>query len=63
MNGSKIKLTAVKINETSTTPFAAAGTVFTVAFPTGQYTTSTTATGATLTAGAWATVGGVNLLQ
>lgn len=63
VNGSKIKLTAVKINETSTTPFAAAGTVFTVAFPTGQYTTSTTATGATLTAGAWATVGGVNLLQ
>lgn len=63
VNGSKIKLTAVKINETSTTPFAAAGTVFTVTFPTGQYTTSTTATGASITAGAWATVGGVNLLQ
>ena len=63
VNGSKIKLTAVKINDTSTTPFAAAGTVFTVTFPTGQYTTSTTATGASITAGAWATVGGVNLLQ
>jgi hypothetical protein len=61
VNGSKIKLTAIKIND-DTTPFAGAG-VISVTFPTGQYTTSTTATGANITSGAWATVGGVNLLQ
>ena len=61
VNGSKIKLTAVKIND-GTTQFAGAG-VISVTFPTGQYTTSTTATGANITTGAWATVGGVNLLQ
>ncbi len=61
VNGSKIKLTAVKIND-GTSQFAGAG-VISVTFPTGQYTTSTTATGASLTAGNWANVGGVNLLQ
>ena len=61
VNGSKIKLTAVKIND-GTSQFAGAG-VISVTFPTGQYTTSTTATGANITTGAWATVGGVNLLQ
>ena len=61
MNGSKIKLTAVKIND-GTSQFAGAG-VISVTFPSGQYTTSTTATGANLTVGNWATVGGVNLLQ
>jgi hypothetical protein len=61
VNGSKIKLTAVKI-ENGTSEFAGAGAL-SVAFPTGQYTTSTTATGANITTGAWATVGGVNLLQ
>lgn len=63
VNGSKIKLTAVKINDVSTTQFAAAGTIFTVAFPSAQYTISSTATGANITSGAWSTVGGVNLLQ
>jgi hypothetical protein len=61
VNGSKIKLTAVKINS-GTSQFAGVGTL-SVTFPSGQYTTSTTATGASLTAGNWATVGGVNLLQ
>lgn len=61
VNGSKIKLTNVKIND-NTSQFAGAGTV-SVTFPSGNYTTSTSATGASLTAGNWATVGGVNLLQ
>lgn len=61
VNGSKIRLTNVKIND-NTSQFAGAGTV-SVTFPSGNYTTSTTATGASLTAGNWATVGGVNLLQ
>ncbi|WP_396138241.1 hypothetical protein [Flavobacterium sp.] len=61
VNGSKIKLTAVKIND-GTSQFAGAG-VISVTFPSGQYTTSTTATGANITTGAWSTVGGVNLLQ
>ena len=62
VNGSKIKLTNVKINS-GTAEFGAGTTAFSVAFPTGQYTSSTTATGATLTTGAWATVNGGNLLQ
>ncbi|WP_396163189.1 hypothetical protein [Flavobacterium sp.] len=61
VNGSKIKLTNVKIND-NTSQFAGAGTV-SVAFPSGNYTTSSTATGASITAGNWSTVGGVNLLQ
>ena len=58
----KIKMLNVKIND-GTLPFAGVGTTFTVAFPTGNYTTSTTATGATLTAGAWAIVDGVSLIK
>jgi len=61
VTGGKIKLTAVKIND-NTSQFAGVGAI-TVAFPSGKYTTSSTATGANLTAGAWATVGGVNLLN
>ena len=61
VNGSKIKLTNVKIND-GTSQFAGAGTV-SVTFPSGQYTTSNTATGASITNGAWSTVGGVSLLQ
>ena len=61
VNGSKIKLTNVKING-GTAEFGA-GASFTVAFPTGQYTSSTTATGASLVTGAWSTVNGNNLLQ
>ena len=61
VNGGKIKLTNVKIND-GISQFAGAGTV-SVAFPTGNYTTSTTTTGATLTTGAWATVSGDSLIQ
>lgn len=61
VNGNKIKLTSVKIND-GTSQFAGAGTV-SVSFPSGQYTTSSTATGANITNGAWSTVGGVSLLQ
>lgn len=62
VNASKIKLTNVKINGT-TPQFGGTATVTTVAFPTGQYTTSTTSTGANLTNGAWSTVNGTSLLQ
>lgn len=61
VNANKIKLTSVKIND-GTSQFAGAGSV-SVNFPSGQFTTSTTATGATLTNGAWSTVGGVSLIQ
>lgn len=63
VNASKIKLTNVKINN-GTSQFAdGASGAFTVAFPTGQYTTSSTSTGASITTGAWSTVNGVNLIQ
>jgi hypothetical protein len=62
VNGGKIKLLNVKIND-GTSPFAAVGTAFTVVFPTGNYTTSTTTTGANLTPGAWAIVDGVSLIK
>ncbi|RBN51132.1 hypothetical protein [Flavobacterium psychrolimnae] len=58
----KIKLLNVKIADS--TPLSGAGaSSFSVAFPTGNFTTSTTATGAALTPGAWAIVDGVNLLS
>ncbi len=61
VNTSKIKLTSVKIND-GTSEYAGAGTL-TVAFPSGQFTTSSSATGANLTNGVWSTVGGVSLIQ
>jgi hypothetical protein len=62
VNASKIKLTNVKIN--GTTPlFGGTSTVTSVIFPDGFYTTSNTATGASLTTGAWSTVSGTNLIQ
>lgn len=63
VNGSKIKLTDVKFTNTDNEIGAPINATFTISFPTGQYTTSTTATGALLTTGAWATVGSVNLIQ
>ena len=60
VNGGKIKILNIKID--GNTPQTGVGAVFTVAFPVGNFTTSTSATGASLTAGAWATVDGVNLL-
>jgi hypothetical protein len=62
VTGGKIKLLNVKIND-GTSLFAGVGTTFTVVFPTANYTTSSTATGATLTAGAWAIVDGVSLIK
>ncbi|MGX7667551.1 hypothetical protein [Flavobacterium pedocola] len=62
VTGSKIKMNGVKI--VGATPETGRGAdTFTVAFPSGQYTTSASSTGASLTPGAWATVNGVNLLQ
>lgn len=57
----KIKILNVKIND-GTAPFTAAGD-FTITFDPANWTTSASATGASMTAGAWATVDGVNLLQ
>ncbi len=62
VNGNRIKLLGVKILDAATTTSAGA-TGFTVAFPALNYVINTTATGATLSPGAWATVDGVNLLQ
>ena len=61
VNGGKIKLFNVKIND-GTSQAAGAGTVV-VNFMSENYTISNAATGATLTNGAWATVDGVNLIQ
>ncbi|TCC95795.1 hypothetical protein [Pedobacter hiemivivus] len=62
--GGKIKLTNVKISGTPTLFISGAGT-FTLSaasFPGTNWGVSTTATGAALTSGKWATVDGVNLL-
>lgn len=61
VTGGKIKLTNVKIND-GTSQFAAAGDAFTVTFLPANYTTSTSATGASLQGGAWATVNGSSLI-
>ena len=67
VNGSKINLTNVKITNTAVDVLGASvgtpPTPISVVFPSGKYTTSGTATGASLTTGAWSTVGGVNLIQ
>jgi hypothetical protein len=68
---SKIKILNVKITNTvNTSPIAAfnyaltpPAALFAVNFPAGTFTTSETATGASLTTGAWCTVDGVNLLK
>lgn len=62
VNAGKIKMLNVKITD-GTSQFAAKDATFTVTFPTGNYTTSTTTMGATLTSGAWSIVNGVNLIQ
>lgn len=61
VTGGKIKLTNVKIN--GATPQTGAGADFTILFPANNFTTNTTATGASLTTGAWSTVSGTNLIQ
>ena len=57
----KIKMLNVKIAD-NTSLWGAGATTFTVTFLPANFTTSTTATGAVLTPGAWAIVDGVNLL-
>lgn len=61
VTGGKIKLTNVKIND-GTSQFAAAGDAFTVTFEPANYTISSSATGASLQGGAWATVNGSSLI-
>ncbi|MEL1255081.1 hypothetical protein AAEO57_14930 [Flavobacterium sp. DGU38] len=63
VTGGKIKLLNVKVDDAATPLTGTGATGFTIAFPTGNFTTSTTATGAALTPGAWAIVDGVNLLE
>ena len=63
VNGSKIKITNVKItNTTQIVPVGATGAIA-VSFPTDLFLPNNTATGASLTTGAWSTVGNVNLIQ
>lgn len=63
----KIKLTNVKMSNTDNTFISGVPASFTVTAssfnPTTNWTTSTTATGASLTNGAWSTVNGTTLLQ
>ena len=63
LNGSKIKITNVKItNTTQIVPVGASGAII-VSFPTDMFSANAGATGASLTTGAWSTVGNVNLIQ
>jgi len=63
VNGEKIKILNIKISD-GTTPYSYKDNTLTVTFPTLNFVnpSPSTATGASLTAGAWATVDGVNLL-
>lgn len=65
VNTGKIKILNANITNTTVNVLGATvgGTPISVTFPAGDFTTSTTATGASLTPGPWATVGGVNLIQ
>ncbi|PKB16331.1 hypothetical protein [Flavobacterium sp. 5] len=63
VNTGKIKLLNVKITNTTNVLPIGATDLIVVAFPAGNFTQSTTATGASLTTGAWCTVDGVDLLS
>ena len=69
VNTGNIKVTNAKITNTTVDVLGATVTVdgvsapLTVNFPAGNFTTSTTATGAVIASGAWSTIDGVNLLQ
>ncbi len=60
--GGKIKILKIKIGDAATAQTGVGASGYTVAFPVGNFTTSASATGASLTPGAWAIVDGVNLL-
>ncbi len=63
VNGGKLKITNVKVlNTTKTTPIGATDLI-SVLFPEGNFTPSTTATGASITNGSWSNVDGTNLIQ
>lgn len=62
VNSGKIKISNIKIND-GTSQFAAKDATFTVAFPTGNYTANNASAGASLTAGSWSIIEGINLLQ
>lgn len=66
VNGGKLKLTNIKIMNTSVTTPIGATDAISVAFPSGNFTTSETATGATgasMNNGNWSNVDGTNLVQ
>ncbi len=62
VNANKIKITNIKIND-GTLQYAAKDGTFTVTFPADYFVLSNTATGASMTSGAWCIVDGLNLLQ
>ena len=63
VNGGKLKLTNLKIsNTTQTTPIGATNLI-SVVFPDGNFTTNVDATGAVMNNGNWSNVGGTNLIQ
>ncbi|MFT3794955.1 hypothetical protein [Flavobacterium sp.] len=63
VNSGKLKLTNVKVtNTTQMSPVGATPAII-VNFPAENWTTTSGATGATITGGAWTTVNGTNLLQ
>ena len=61
--GSKLKLTNVTISSTTQVVPVGATSAIVVSFPVGNFTTIANATGASLTTGAWATVGGASLIK
>lgn len=61
--GGKLLLNLVKISTTSQIVPVGATAGIIVNFPNANFTTSTTATGAALTSGAWANVSGANLIK
>lgn len=63
VDGSKIKLTNVKITNTNVTTPVGRTAAIVVSFPAANFTTSASATGASLTTGAWSIVNGTSLLQ
>nr|WP_294929657.1 hypothetical protein [uncultured Flavobacterium sp.] len=63
VTGGKIKILNVKVDDDATPLTGTGAAGFTIDFPIANFTTSTTATGAALTPGAWAIVDGLNLLE
>jgi len=62
VNNSKIKVLNAKITNTTEQAIGATGSIV-VSFPSGNFTTSNAATGASIDTGNWVNVNGLNLLQ